>query len=84
MLLHKCHNITTGHCCCTNAHVLICLSLLPLSRLLLLLLQEPPFDELSFSKGVTYDASEAAGAAPRCIANVRRAWQVCVLHVVTQ
>jgi len=41
-----------------------------------LLLQEPPFDPLAFAKGVTYDASEAAGSAPGCADNVRRAWTV--------
>lgn len=42
--------------------------------------QEPPFDELTFSKGVTYDASPTAGAAPGCIQSVRRAWQVGKRH----
>jgi hypothetical protein len=44
--------------------------------LLLLLLQDPPFDELAFSKGVTFDATPAAGSAPGCVQTVRRAWEV--------
>jgi hypothetical protein len=43
-------------------------------------LQEPPFDPLSFSKGVTYDASEAAGSPPGCVDNVKRAWQVRAMN----
>eukprot|EP00879_Flechtneria_rotunda_P021987 GHRR01023188.1.p1 GENE.GHRR01023188.1~~GHRR01023188.1.p1 ORF type:complete len:289 (+),score=68.98 GHRR01023188.1:914-1780(+) len=38
--------------------------------------EEPPFNDLAFSQGVTYDASRQAGAAPRCVKNVRRAWKV--------
>jgi hypothetical protein len=41
-----------------------------------LCLQEPPFDELAFAKGVTYDATPEAGAAPGCVQTVRRAWEV--------
>jgi hypothetical protein len=55
---------------------LFLLLLLPPLLLLLLLLQDPPFDELAFSKGVTYDATPAAGSAPRCVQTVRRAWEV--------
>ncbi|WIA14666.1 hypothetical protein OEZ85_003168 [Tetradesmus obliquus] len=38
--------------------------------------QDPPFDELAFAKGVTYDATPEAGAAPGCVQTVRRAWEV--------
>lgn len=37
--------------------------------------QDPPFDPLAFAKGVTYDATEAAGSPSGCADNVRRAWQ---------
>lgn len=38
--------------------------------------QDPPFDAGSFAAGVTYDASEAAGAPPGCADALRRAWRV--------
>eukprot|EP00878_Enallax_costatus_P010690 GHUV01011166.1.p1 GENE.GHUV01011166.1~~GHUV01011166.1.p1 ORF type:complete len:391 (+),score=98.94 GHUV01011166.1:394-1566(+) len=40
--------------------------------------EEPAFNEYAFAQGVTYDASEEAGAAPGCTETVRRGWQVLV------
>ncbi|ETV97780.1 hypothetical protein H310_09132 [Aphanomyces invadans] len=34
----------------------------------------PPMDMESFSRVVTYDASPAAGSAPRCAPNIKRVW----------
>ncbi|OQR89455.1 lysosomal Pro-X carboxypeptidase, partial [Thraustotheca clavata] len=34
----------------------------------------PPMNLAEFSRIVTYDASEAAGAAPNCALNIRQAW----------
>ena len=38
-------------------------------------MQEPAYDPDSYAKGVTYDASPAAGSLPGCIPNARKAWQ---------
>lgn len=40
--------------------------------------EEPPIDPNYFAKGVTYDTSIAAGAAPGCTATLRSAWAALV------
>lgn len=40
--------------------------------------EDPPFDPLSFAKGVTYDATPEAGSAAACVPNARAAWRTLV------
>eukprot|EP00892_Ulva_mutabilis_P001558 jgi/Ulvmu1/11402/UM075_0064.1 len=40
--------------------------------------EDPPIDPNYFAKGVTYDTSIAAGAAPGCTATLRAAWQALI------
>ena len=39
-------------------------------------LQDPPYDDKSFAKTVTKDASPEAGSAAACVPNMRKGWQV--------
>lgn len=38
--------------------------------------KDPPFDPVSFAKGVTYDASSDGGSAPACTDNVRAGFKL--------
>lgn len=45
--------------------------------------QDPPVDPLFFSKGVTYDASEAGGAPRRCVSPLGCSAFVCKVDVAS-
>ena len=38
--------------------------------------QDPPYDDKSFAKIVTGDASPEAGSAAACVPNMRKGWQI--------
>ena len=40
--------------------------------------QDPPYDDKSFAKIVTRDASLEAGSAAACVPNMRKGWQVLI------
>lgn len=40
--------------------------------------QEPPFNEMAFAQGVTYDASPEGGSSENCVPNARKTWSTLV------
>jgi lysosomal Pro-X carboxypeptidase len=45
--------------------------------------QTPPMDPVFYAKGVTYDTTEAAGAAPGCTGTLRNAWAAIISQAET-